>query len=290
MLAETKHKKDLGEFFSNRVSLWEAIYRKNSADINLFYRHFMRKRKAMIYRLIRKHSRRNVSAILDAGCGAGGVLVGLDRFGHKVVGTDISLEMLKEARVLAERHGGGHPIFVQADIEHLPFREGSFDTIVCAGVLEYLPSDEKGVVELSRVTRKGGLILASLPNMIRIGYLFDPYYYAVRSLEYIRFKFNRWRSREVATKVSDFGTNEGFTNKRYFFMRAKALFGRHGLRDIDAATVGYGPLTFWRNLLINEKVSVRISDILDYISRKKLFRCLIVIANRWVFCLRKEGS
>jgi SAM-dependent methyltransferase len=45
----------------------------------------------------------------------------------------------------------------------LPFRDGSFDTVLCTSVLEHVENAEAGVSELVRVLRPGGRLLITVP-------------------------------------------------------------------------------------------------------------------------------
>jgi SAM-dependent methyltransferase len=58
----------------------------------------------------------------------------------------------------------GHADFVIADAEHLPFRDGAFDKVMCTEVLEHIADDQAGVRELVRVLRPGGDIAVSVPS------------------------------------------------------------------------------------------------------------------------------
>lgn len=50
-----------------------------------------------------------------------------------------------------------------ADIQHLPFADGSFDAIYCSHVLEHIPDDRKAMRELFRVLAPGGWALVMVP-------------------------------------------------------------------------------------------------------------------------------
>jgi arsenite methyltransferase len=100
--------------------------------------------------------------ILDAGCGSGFTAsLWMDPFwqGTKKaqwVGADISSAI----DVAKEKLGpipGTH--FIQADLMHLPFRDGSFDTIFSEGVLHHTPSVEKALQSLVSLLAPGGEIL-----------------------------------------------------------------------------------------------------------------------------------
>ena len=56
---------------------------------------------------------------------------------------------------------------VQADVQRLPFRSDSFDTVVCLEVMEYIDEPSVGLREAKRVIRSGGKLVISLPFMHR---------------------------------------------------------------------------------------------------------------------------
>lgn len=97
--------------------------------------------------------------VLDAGCGTGEIAEQLIRRGHEVWGLDIAEPMIRYAH---ERCGLGR--FQLGNIEHLPFRDNTFDTVVCLGVMEYLNTDERALREIWRVLKPGGLAVISTPS------------------------------------------------------------------------------------------------------------------------------
>lgn len=50
-----------------------------------------------------------------------------------------------------------------ADIQNLPYAEGSFDAIFCSHVLEHIPDDRRAMRELYRVLAKGGWAIVMVP-------------------------------------------------------------------------------------------------------------------------------
>ena len=101
--------------------------------------------------------------VLDVGSGTGddtrriAELVGAD---GQVIGIDHSPDMLVEARRRTE--GTGRPVeFVEGDAQALDFPDASFDRARVERVLSHLPDPAAAVREMVRVTRPGGLVLAS---------------------------------------------------------------------------------------------------------------------------------
>jgi len=104
--------------------------------------------------------------VLDIGCGAGEFVAFVAAQGATVAGTDISAAALDIAR---QRVPAGE--FHVASAESiLPFPNGSFDVVVCLGVLEHVPTAPTLVAEARRVLTSAGLALFVVPNR------YSPYY------------------------------------------------------------------------------------------------------------------
>lgn len=112
--------------------------------------------------------------ILDIACGWGEVLALAKEKGLEVFGIDISKHAIKLAR---ERIGGGNLQVAQA--EKLPFKDNTFDYIVCIGSLEHFDSPEKALKEMSRVIKPNGRILIRVPNLYFLGHIFMAVRYGI---------------------------------------------------------------------------------------------------------------
>ena len=93
--------------------------------------------------------------ILDIGSGTGFLSIMLAEIGYRVVGLDLSEEMIGRARKKA-RNRGVEVEFKPGDAENLPFGTGSFDALVNRAVLWTLPDPKKALAEWRRVLKPGG--------------------------------------------------------------------------------------------------------------------------------------
>lgn len=101
--------------------------------------------------------------ILDAGAGTGRFAIPLRAAGLDVTACDISREMLRFAMGQAVR--AGHPVpAVSADIEQLPFRDETFDTIISITVLRHFPSWRSLAQACMRLVRPGGRLIFDLAS------------------------------------------------------------------------------------------------------------------------------
>lgn len=97
------------------------------------------------------------SHILELGCATGSWSRRIAGKGLNVVGVDISTELLKLAIAPKE----SNVTYVASDGETLPFRNGTFDAVVCVDLLHHFTSYEALFKEAARVVRDGGWILIS---------------------------------------------------------------------------------------------------------------------------------
>ncbi len=89
--------------------------------------------------------------VLDVASGPGSVAAAALRRGARPVGVDLSPRMVALA-------GRLNPAieFREADVEHLPFADQSFDALVCSFGLGHFPLPEAAVAECLRVLKAGG--------------------------------------------------------------------------------------------------------------------------------------
>lgn len=103
------------------------------------------------------------NSFLDVGCGAGTLLKATaSRFRH-AVGCDVAFRWLVLARKQLEE-AGVSPRLVCCCADHLPFADGSFDTVSAISLLEHLPDAGRAVGECARVTRTGGRVFVLTTN------------------------------------------------------------------------------------------------------------------------------
>jgi SAM-dependent methyltransferase len=97
------------------------------------------------------------ASVLDIPCGGGVAFRGLrPEQDLRYVAADLSRVMLRRARAEAARRGIDWIEFVEADVEALPFAEGSFELCLTYTGLHCFPDPAAAVAEMARVLRPGG--------------------------------------------------------------------------------------------------------------------------------------
>lgn len=112
-------------------------------------------------RLVRFAAVRPGERVLDVGCGTGNVALTAAREGAHVVGSDLTPELLSEAKTAADVAGVEDVEWREADAEALPFDDASFDVVLSQFGHMFAPRPEVAVAEMLRVLRPGGRIAFS---------------------------------------------------------------------------------------------------------------------------------
>ena len=99
--------------------------------------------------------------VLDLGSGAGmDSLVAAQMVGPRgsVTGIDMTREMLAKARSAASEMGVSNVVFVEGEVESLPFEDESFDVVISNGVIDLIPDKDSVFSEIQRVLDVEGRI------------------------------------------------------------------------------------------------------------------------------------
>ena len=103
--------------------------------------------------------------VLDAGCGDGINLLGLNNIARKrswdisIYGSDYNPIRLERAA-----HFSFVKETVESSLDDIPYADDWFDVVLCNHVIEHIPQDKKVLLELKRIIRPGGLFILGVPN------------------------------------------------------------------------------------------------------------------------------
>ena len=103
--------------------------------------------------------------VLEVGCGAGNVSSFLAQKGYAVTGCEFYTEAINMA----------WPDFlkVQGDASNLPFEDNSFDIVGIFDAIEHFQDDITPLKEAVRVTKRGGIIVLTVPARKELWSSFD---------------------------------------------------------------------------------------------------------------------
>ena len=102
--------------------------------------------------------------VLECACGTGAISRYIAPKCKRLIATDFSTGMLRQASRKCGRYG--NVTFRKADITSIKCRDARFDKVVAGNVIHLLPEPEKALRELVRVVRPGGKII--IPTYINM--------------------------------------------------------------------------------------------------------------------------
>jgi SAM-dependent methyltransferase len=114
-----------------------------------------RARTEIVTSVLRRTVPTGSKRILDVGCGAGGTSLALREFGS-VLGVDFRPSASEAARARGLQ-------VASMDLRSLGVRTGSVDIAVALDVLEHVDDDHAAGLELSRVLKRDGVLLVTVP-------------------------------------------------------------------------------------------------------------------------------
>ena len=132
--------------------IWDRVAPLYDLAVNTLNRRVYYGTGSAVARLIRPGD-----TVLECACGTGTITAAIAPACARVVATDYSEGMLKQARKKLARHP--NVVVEHADITHLRYADDSFDAVVAANVIHLLPEPGDALKELKRVTRPGGTII-----------------------------------------------------------------------------------------------------------------------------------
>jgi ubiquinone/menaquinone biosynthesis C-methylase UbiE len=97
--------------------------------------------------------------ILDVGCGTGLLFSHVAAETQTVVGVDISGKLLLQAKERARNFRNVH--LVQADADHLPFKDNYFSVVFAFTVLQNMPDPLETLKEIKRIAERDAPIVVT---------------------------------------------------------------------------------------------------------------------------------
>ncbi len=100
--------------------------------------------------------------VLDVACGEGYGAAMVAETAYKVVGVDLSADVIQHAKNNYGHHTNLQ--FVTASCDCLPFSDASFDFAISFETIEHIEKQKEFISELTRVLRPDGVLILSSPN------------------------------------------------------------------------------------------------------------------------------
>jgi SAM-dependent methyltransferase len=280
-MTTTGQKSHVSSFF-DRSDGWKGKFYR---DVHNPFGQMLVRRKDHVLRLLRDHVDHRAGSIFDAGCGPGEYLGELAGGGYAVYGMDASEEMIRSSgETLRDRGVKGGPTLIRGDIEHIPVRSGSFDAVLCIGVLGYLEQDERALRELHRLLRPGGHLLLNVRNLNALTSM----HYSLR-LKFRYLRSHGWGGLRSAVSMATHTRDGGWKSRAYNVVRLEKEVGAVGFTRVDGLTFGY-EFKVLEKIGMSGRLVVRLEALFERLMLSMPFRTLRYSGWGYVGVFRKESA
>jgi ubiquinone/menaquinone biosynthesis C-methylase UbiE len=156
------HHRNKNQYWHDEAGKFSSLYSEKSPfSFKKIVTRFLNARTEQLKRLV------NITAnqsLLDIGCGNGVHVQLFSPCCSKLVGLDYSGQMIDEARLTMVNRPDKNWMFTIGDAQNLPYNSGSYHWIISMGLLDYVDSIETCFSEMSRVIKRPGTMVFSIPK------------------------------------------------------------------------------------------------------------------------------
>lgn len=148
------------------AAIWQRFWREGKLSSDSYMQYFWREHLVHIIPAIRRIDRSlsEEPRIADIGVGTGSLLKMIHEATQpEVVGLDISRNALREAKQRL-RPFKPKTSLILGDVFHLPFRNGSFNVVICLGLIEHFKDSITPMSEVVKLVKEGGYAFISAPQ------------------------------------------------------------------------------------------------------------------------------
>lgn len=284
----SNQKQILKDFFNSTSEQWDNLYSGDSfIDVH------MCERKEIVLSIVDEIATNKKLRVLDLGCGSGILSKELIKKGHTVVCADIAIDLLYLLdQSVRKKNNDNYIGSAIADAANICLSDKSFDIVLCIGVLQYQINDNLVLKEINRVLKVDGVCIITFPNLLRLNYLFDPYYhikyiYRVISKLLVSVFFKGSESSIIKGLSGRLNVSRPY-DKKYFLKDIKALLLQNNFKINNFVAFGFGPFTLFNQQIFNDTRSLLLSFKIKRWSNNSRSRFLNLTANRWIFISQRS--
>ena len=216
--------------FTEAAFYWKQVY----ADRDV-YAVIHQQRRSALFSMIDELCLAPGSDVLDVGCGAGLISVGLASRGFITKAVDPTQAMIELTERAALEAGVSDSVSATVgDIHRLDFPDNTFKLVLAIGVLPWLQDYHRALNELARVLEPGGYLIANVDNRWALHRILDPSANAITA-PLIRGVGRTLRALHLRRPRS--GVTTTTASRRTF----NNLLRHYGLETVETAMFGFGP-------------------------------------------------
>ncbi|MAG47504.1 hypothetical protein CL617_02775 [archaeon] len=129
---------------------------------------FRQKPEKKVFSLLKRWSK---GKILDAGCGNCRNLFPFFKNNFECYGFDFSKEMINNSKKYIKKNNFKVNLKI-GSLEKIPFKDKTFDYVICFAVLHHLENPENGIRETKRILKNNGEAYVNIWNKYQLKFLF----------------------------------------------------------------------------------------------------------------------
>ena len=218
--------------------------------------------------------------ILDLGCGEGRhTWVACKETNCQIIGLDLDKTSLDKGRLVLwkldeQGETRGEWLLTRGSILKLPFKDGTFDKIICSEVLEHVPDDRQGIKEIVRVLKDDGLLAVSVPSYLpeAICWKLSDEYHSYPGGHIRIYKSKELRSKLQQNKLDIYAVRHKHALHSFYWI-SKCLFGAKN----DNARL---PALYHRFLVWDLKTNTRPVKMLDDMLNNIFAKSIVFYARK----------
>jgi ubiquinone/menaquinone biosynthesis C-methylase UbiE len=181
--------------------------------------------------------------VLDVGCGVGGSSLALAEKFKVVIGIDPYLPDLLLAKKYLVQNGIENILLIQANAQHIPWKEDCFDYAVAQNVIEHLFEVEEVFNEIYRVLKPGGCFCGDSRN--RFDLFFPEPHVMLRWVGFFPRALQPWYVKKVKNAAYD---DVQLLSLNELIRYAKGAFGK-SVKVLFPSVFAYGRSSKWDKVI-----------------------------------------
>jgi SAM-dependent methyltransferase len=259
-------------YFDRSATYWRDVYAHEGLQASVY-----RRRQALVLEWVDALGLPTGARVLEAGCGAGGTTIELARRGFAVEAVDASREMVEIASQRVAEEGLADAVTVLlGDVNALPFPNGTFSLIVALGVLPWLHSPGLAIDEMARVVARGGHVILSADNRLRLNWLVEPAENPLAAPLKYGWRVARRHRSERSSPIPRLHSPK----------TVDRMLAGAGLEPERRATVGFGPFTFRWRPIFSDRTGLALDRALGRLAQRR-FRPLLRAGWHYIVSARR---
>lgn len=135
----TVTEKNSDQIYEENLRFWDEAWNRVSKP------HKELPKLPYIHEVTRKLKKYQVKKVLDLGCGSGWLSIFISRYNFDVTGIDVAKPAIELGKAWA-KEDNSNVNFLVSDLLNLPFKERSFDAVICNSVLEHFRIDQARIL------------------------------------------------------------------------------------------------------------------------------------------------